>query len=137
MLRYVIRLSLCRKGSTPNTNQSYLQLKLPLAYDLYVETKHGSYIPYKLSLKPNPNSNGILPVLRVPTPGPEAPAIKLKKVTKTYPTAKAEFGSATAAFEEDIEPDNRNFIQKNWKYIVIGLVIYSITNAGRASNDGS
>lgn len=103
---------------------SYLELMDPLHYDLIVDL-HGENIS-KLSLVYNSDAQGIVPVIRHPVNGPEAPAIKLKKVTKTYKDKKAAKNAATAQFEEDADLDNRSWFQKNWKMLLIGLVAYNL-----------
>lgn len=102
-------------------------------YDLYLDTKHNANILYKLSLKPNPHAHGIEASLKKPVPGPEAPAVKLRKVTKTYEDKKAKLDPSAASFEEDIEIDDRSFLQKNWKFILIGLALYAFSTSGNSS----
>ncbi|SCW03678.1 LAFE_0G15764g1_1 [Lachancea fermentati] len=116
---------------------SYIKVKYPLHYDLFIDTRHDSHLLYKLSLKPNLSAKGINPVLREPVAGPEASAIKLKKVTKTYEDKKSKLGSPAASFEEDIEPDERTFVQKNWKYMLIGLVLYTVISGNNGGSTAS
>ncbi|CAR23660.1 Emc10p [Lachancea thermotolerans CBS 6340] len=112
---------------------SYLNLRHPLRYDLYLDTSQNTHLLYKLSLKPNPNAKGIQPLLRAPVAGPEAQVTKLRKTTKTYEDKKAMSNPSAASLGEDIEIDDRSFIQKNWKFILIGLVLYAISSAGNSS----
>ncbi|SCU92108.1 LAMI_0E08812g1_1 [Lachancea mirantina] len=58
---------------------SYIQLRYPLHYDLFIDTRQDSHLLYKLSLKPNPNAQGINPVLRTPSAGPQPLLTQLKK----------------------------------------------------------
>ncbi|SCU93044.1 LAME_0F02454g1_1 [Lachancea meyersii CBS 8951] len=113
---------------------SYIKLKYPLHYDLYLDTKSDSHLLYKLSLKPNPQASGIEGTIRSAQEGPQAPPEKLRRVTKTYEDKKkkAQLGSASASFEEDVEVDDRTFLQKNWKYLLIGLVLYAVSTGGSA-----
>lgn len=103
---------------------SYLEISDPLHYDLIVHL-HGNNIN-KLSLVYNPEAEGIVASIRHPVKGPEPPAIKLKKVTKTYKDKNTAKKAATAQFEEDVELDNRSWMQKNWKMLLIGLVVYNV-----------
>lgn len=103
---------------------SYLEISDPLHYDFIVNL-HGNKID-KLSLVYNPEVEDIAASIRYPIKGPEAPAIKLKKVTKTYKDKKTAKKGATAQFEEDVESDNRSWMQKNWKMLLIGLVVYNV-----------
>ncbi|SCU84593.1 LADA_0D02608g1_1 [Lachancea dasiensis] len=113
---------------------SYVKLRYPLHYDLYLDTSHNTHLLYKLSLKPNPRARGIESWIRDPELGPEAHPVKLRRVTKTYDDKKkASLKSGSASFEEDIDVDERSFLQKNWKYIVIGLVLYALSSAGQQS----
>lgn len=103
---------------------SFLELQDPLNYSLTLEL-HDNEIT-KLSLVHDPEANGIFPSIRRPKAGPEAPAIKLKKITKTYRDKKAAKNAATAQYEDNDEVDTRSWMQKNWKLLVIGLVAYNI-----------
>ncbi|SCU93548.1 LAFA_0F16974g1_1 [Lachancea sp. 'fantastica'] len=111
---------------------SYVKLKYPLHYDLYLDTKSDSHLLYKLSLKPNPHVSGIAGTIRSVQDGPEASPAKLRRITKTYEDKKksAQMGASSAAFQEDVEIDDRTFLQKNWKYLLIGLVLYAVSTAG-------
>lgn len=103
---------------------TFLDLQDPLHYSLVLEL-HGTDIS-KLSLTYSPEVSGINPVIRRPEVGPEAPAIKLKKITKTYKDKKAAKNVATAQYEDSEELDTRSWVQKNWKMLVIGLVAYNV-----------
>ncbi|SCU94563.1 LANO_0E07184g1_1 [Lachancea nothofagi CBS 11611] len=111
---------------------SYVRLRYPLHYDLYLDTKHNTHLLYKLSLKPNPKADGIQTSIREPQQGPESPPVKLRRITKTYEDKRSKLGSASAAFEEDVEVDERTFLQKNWKYMLIGLVLYAVIMSGNS-----
>ncbi|CUS23908.1 LAQU0S12e02740g1_1 [Lachancea quebecensis] len=112
---------------------SYLNLRHPLHYDLYLDTSHNTHLLYKLSLKPNLKTKGIQPLLRAPVAGPEAQVTKLKKTTKTYEDKKAMSNPSAASLGEDVEIDDRSFLQKNWKFILIGLVLYAVSSAGNSA----
>lgn len=105
----------------------YTELSFPLQYNLVLDL-HGDELE-KLSLTFNPAYDGILPVIRAPVKGPSPSAIKLKKVTKTYKDKKAGTKALTAQFEEDVEVENKSWIQKSWKKIVLGAVIYSAVSS--------
>ncbi|CEP63811.1 Emc10p LALA0_S09e03026g [Lachancea lanzarotensis] len=111
---------------------SFIKLKYPLHYDLFLDTKSDSHLLYKLSLKPNPHVSGIVGTIRNVQEGPEVNSVKLRRVTKTYEDKKknAQLGSSSASFQEDVEIDDRTFLQKNWKYLLIGLVLYAVSTAG-------
>ncbi|QLL32899.1 hypothetical protein HG536_0D04210 [Torulaspora globosa] len=103
---------------------SFLELQDPLHYSLILEL-HDKEIS-KLSLVYDPEVDGVTPAIRRPEAGPEAPAIKLKKITKTYRDKRAAKNAATAQYEDNEEVDTRSWMQKNWKMLVIGLVAYNI-----------
>lgn len=103
---------------------SYLEVQSPLQYSLIVDA-HGDEIS-KLSFVYNSGVEGIVPIIRRPSSGPAAPAIKLKKVTKTYKDVKAAKDAATVQFKDEGEADDRSWIQKNWKMLLIGLVVYNV-----------
>ncbi|QLQ79777.1 hypothetical protein HG537_0C04260 [Torulaspora globosa] len=103
---------------------SFLELQDPLHYSLTLEL-HDTEIS-KLSLVYDPEVDGIIPTIRRPKAGPQAPAIKLKKITKTYRDKKAAKNAATAQYEDNEEVDTRSWMQKNWKMLVIGLVAYNL-----------
>lgn len=126
-----------QKYTLESITNEFNKVKYPLHYDLFIDTRHDSHLLYKLSLKPNLSAKGINPVLREPVAGPEASAIKLKKVTKTYEDKKSKLGSPAASFEEDIEPDERTFVQKNWKYMLIGLVLYTVISGNNGGSTAS
>lgn len=122
-------------GYAHPTHTNISQLASPWHYDLVVDTDaRGNII--KLSLRPNPATEGLRPVVRQATPGPHAAITKLRKRTKTYEDRKAGAKSATAAFEEDIEPDNRSFLMKNWKLVLIGIVVYVLMGSA-AKKEGA
>lgn len=112
------------QGRTEFPCFSFLELQNPLHYSLVVDL-HGDEIS-KLTLTYDSDVNDINPVIRRPESAPEAPAIKLKKVTKTYKDKKAAQNKATAQYEDSEELDTRSWMQKNWKMLAIGLVAYNI-----------
>lgn len=103
---------------------SFLDIQDPLHYSLLIDV-HDQQIR-KLSLVHNSEVDGIVPELRFPVEGPEAPALKLRKTTKTYKEKKANKKATTAQFSEDDTSDDRPWIQKNWKLLAIGLVVYNV-----------
>lgn len=107
---------------------SYLELQQPLNYSLIIDT-HDDQLS-KLSLVYNSGVEGIVPVIRRPVRGPEAPPIKLKKVTKTYKDKRAAKDTATAQFKDEDDADGRSWIQKNWKMLLVGLVVYNVIAFG-------
>lgn len=107
---------------------SYLELQYPFKYSLIIDL-HDEEIS-KLSLVYNSGVEGIVPTIRRPVNGPEAPPFKLKKVTKTYKDKKAAKDAATAQFKDEEDVDDRSWMQKNWKMLLIGLVVYNIIAFG-------
>lgn len=103
---------------------SYLELEAPLHHDIIVDIYDEEL--YKLTFSYNEHHLGIIPIIREVTTGPTAPAIKLKKVTKTYADKKVNRDEGTAQFAEDDEIVEKTWIQKNWKMLVIGLVLYNL-----------
>ncbi|CCD22915.1 Emc10p NDAI_0A07610 [Naumovozyma dairenensis CBS 421] len=104
---------------------SYLQLENPFHYDLIIDLQ-GEEIS-KLSLLHNIEKDGINAIIREPINGPVAPAIKLKKITKTYADKKANKQSGSEQFaEEDEEPVEGSWIQNNWKMLLVGLLVYNL-----------
>lgn len=103
---------------------AFTEIQIPLSYDLEVIFVEGELT--RFSFKPNKSVNGINVVPSGVKRGPEPAVVKLKKTTKTYEAKKQaeRKDTGTAAFEEDVVADDRSFIQKNWKYIVIGLLLY-------------
>ncbi|AMD18710.1 HBL192Cp [Eremothecium sinecaudum] len=115
---------------------AYLAIDLPLRYDLIIDRLPHCSDSLKLSLKLNPNTTGIQIVERETIPGHDAQPLKRKKITKTYNDKKAKVVPGTAAFKEDVEPDKRSFIQKNWKVVLIGVLVYAFLSKGdKSSND--
>lgn len=104
---------------------SFLDIEDPLHYNLVIDV-HEQELK-KLSLVHNPQATGIEPYVRVPRRGPDPPAVKLKKTTKTYQDKKANKEATTAQFSsEDNGGEEKSWFQKNWKVIVIGLIIYNV-----------
>ncbi|AET41250.1 Emc10p Ecym_7427 [Eremothecium cymbalariae DBVPG len=114
-------------NNKPYACHAYLTLETPLDYDLHIH-RDTNKTPYKLSLTTNPEASGIIPIITDSKPGPQAAIKKLKKSTKTYQDKRANSGSATASFGEGSEPDKRSFIQKNWKLILLGILVYALFN---------
>ncbi|GAV55906.1 hypothetical protein ZYGR_0AZ00770 [Zygosaccharomyces rouxii] len=107
---------------------SFLDVESPLHYNLVIDV-HDQELK-KLSLIHNPEVSGIEPRVRTPIEGPEPPAVKLKKTTKTYQDKKADKEATTAQFSsEDNEEENKTWFQKNWKVLLIGLVMYNVVAA--------
>ncbi|CAR29610.1 hypothetical protein ZYGR_0AD02930 [Zygosaccharomyces rouxii] len=104
---------------------SFLDVESPLHYNLVIDV-HDQELK-KLSLIHNPEVRGIEPLVRNPVKGPEPPAVKLKKTTKTYQDKKANKEATTAQFSsEDNEDENKTWFQKNWKVLLIGLIVYNV-----------
>lgn len=109
---------------------SLIELIKPLHYNLIldiVKGENGNDIN-KFSLVYNETANGIVPVFREAVDSEKAPAIKLKKVTKTYADKKKE--SESTAVEEDSELDERSWMEKNWRMLVIGVLVYTFVANG-------
>lgn len=112
-------------GDYYNECFSYLTIEQLLAYQLKLETVGNELV--RMSLEKSSGVNGIEGVIEEIQQGVVPETIKLKKRTMTYEAKKkAESrGTGTAAFEEDIvEEDQKTFVQKNWKFIVVGLLVY-------------
>ncbi|EJS44268.1 YDR056C [Saccharomyces arboricola H-6] len=106
---------------------SNMKLGMPLRYDLIVDVDDNNEIN-QLSLSYNEKNDAIVGVVRYPETGPSAPVAKLKKKTKTYADKKASKNKdgSTAQFEEDDEEVKEvSWFQKNWKMMVLGLLIYN------------
>lgn len=108
---------------------SYIRLQHPLKYDLNIDLSYNNLSIYKLSVKPNFKSNGLVPVIRTFTTGAQPGIIKLKKVTKTYKDKKKiDPTSATASYQEDDqEMKEMSFFEKYWKYLLLGILVYTLT----------
>lgn len=106
---------------------SFLTIENPLHYNLVIDIYDQQL--KKLSLIHNPEVTGVEPYIRSPVQRPEPPAVKLKKTTKTYQDKKADKEATTAQFSsEDNEEDNRTWFQKNWKVLLIGLIMYNVVS---------
>ncbi|KOH00909.1 Emc10p DI49_0250 [Saccharomyces eubayanus] len=105
---------------------SYMKLETPLRYDLIVDVDENDAVN-QVSLSYNDKNDAIVGVVRYPEEGASAPVAKLKKKTKTYADKKASNSKdgSTAQFEEDEEVKEVSWFQKNWKMLVIGLLIYN------------
>ncbi|CAI4056484.1 hypothetical protein SUVZ_02G1860 [Saccharomyces uvarum] len=104
---------------------SYMKLETPLRYDLIVDVDEKDVVN-QVSLSYNDKNDAIVGVVRYPEAGASAPVAKLKKKTKTYADKKASSkDGSTAQFEEDEEVKEVSWFQKNWKMLVIGLLIYN------------
>ncbi|SSD58371.1 uncharacterized protein SCODWIG_00132 [Saccharomycodes ludwigii] len=105
---------------------------------------------YKFSLKRDPSiaqykdGISIVPIIQASINGSTPEVTKLKKVTKQYPKKSSKNNDrGSASFKEDVNDDSidekeMSFIQKNWRLVVLGLLIYFFVsrNAGE-NNDGS
>ncbi|AQZ18132.1 YDR056C [Zygosaccharomyces parabailii] len=103
---------------------SFLEIESPLHYNLLIDVDDNQI--RKLSLVHNREVEGIIPEVRRPVKGPEAPAMKLRKITKTYQDKKADKKVTTAQFSEEDTIDDKSWLQKNWKILAIGLVVYNV-----------
>lgn len=109
-----------------------IELQKPLSYELVLDIDSVTNEVQKFSLVLNGTLEGIHPIIHEPTDAPMSPAIKLKKTTKTYADKRREVKSGSEQFskidkdENDEEVDDRNYLQKNWKQLLIGLVIYNL-----------
>lgn len=116
----------------------YGQLSQPLQYALVAEWR--SDIIVGLSLIRNNSLNGIVPIrdpMQIPE-GPRAPAVPLKKITKTYADkkrAKEEPAVAASQLDEDEEDKDTGFLTKNWRTILAGIVIYSLVTSFTANSN--
>lgn len=89
-------------------------------------------------------SSNIIPNIRFPSQGPQASAISLKKVTKTYQDKRAELekqkggqlGALDAVSSEDEETDEeeKTWFEKNWKSLAIGFMIYNLFSSFTRNN---
>lgn len=111
---------------------SYMKLRTPLKYDLIVDVDEDNEVK-QVSLSYNETNDAITATVRYPEAGPTAPVTKLKKKTKTYADKKASKNKdgSTAQFEEDEEVKEVSWFQKNWKMLLLGLLIYNFV-AGSA-----
>ncbi|AJP37781.1 AHL_G0009320.mRNA.1.CDS.1 [Saccharomyces cerevisiae] len=105
---------------------SYMKLRTPLRYDLIVDVDEDNEVK-QVSLSYNETNDAIVPTVRYPETGPTAPVTKLKKKTKTYADKKASKNNdgSTAQFQEDEEVKEVSWFQKNWKMLLLGLLIYN------------
>ncbi|SMN20345.1 similar to Saccharomyces cerevisiae YDR056C Putative protein of unknown function [Maudiozyma saulgeensis] len=110
------------------------ELENELHYKLVLSVDTENNDVQKFSMVWNENSTSIEPIVQDPTLAPVAPAILLKKTTKTYADKKKDtargseqFSKATEKNEEEV--DDRNYLQKNWKQLLIGLVIYNVVTS--------
>ncbi|CAB4253106.1 similar to Saccharomyces cerevisiae YDR056C Putative protein of unknown function [Maudiozyma barnettii] len=111
-----------------------MELETILHYNLVLSVDTDTNDIQKFSLIRNENATTIEPIVQDPAMAPVAPAVLLKKKTKTYADKKKDtaqgaeqFSKATEKSEE--EEDDRNYLQKNWKQLVIGLVIYNVVTS--------
>ncbi|EDO16658.1 hypothetical protein Kpol_1052p5 [Vanderwaltozyma polyspora DSM 70294] len=106
---------------------SYMSMTKPFHYNLIIDI-HDNKIS-KLSLAPNTDVDGIVPLIREPIIGEEATVSKLKKTTKTYKQVRDERQSVNEQSSHDTaeedEEDNRSWLIKNWRQVLIGLLIYN------------
>lgn len=112
---------------------SMMNLKTPLHYDLLFDM-HDDKI-HKLSLVANEESDGIQPVIRNPVEGHKAPAIQLKKTTKTYKDKKLNENGSPTQIEEDTVPLEGNWFESNWKILVIGIILVNLVASGAKKTD--
>lgn len=113
---------------------SLLDVEGPSNYNLVIDI-HDQELK-KLSLIHNQEVIGIEPRIRTPVKGPKPPAAKLKKTTKTYEDKKADKEATTAQFSsDDSEDENKTWFQKNWKLLLIGLVVYNVIAVMNKQNE--
>ncbi|CAI4058007.1 hypothetical protein SKDZ_04G2810 [Saccharomyces kudriavzevii ZP591] len=114
------------KGKLDMPCFSYMKLETPLRYDLIVDVDDNNEVN-QVSLSYNEKNDAIVGMARYPEAGPSAPVAKLKKKTKTYADKKANKNKdgSTAQFEEDEEVKEVSWFQKNWKMLLVGLLIYN------------
>ncbi|CCF59535.1 hypothetical protein KAFR_0H01250 [Kazachstania africana CBS 2517] len=102
---------------------SFMELQVPFSYDLVIQLDENTI--QKVSLAYNETTEGIMPKLKETTDGPIAPASKLKKITKTYADKKEDKKLGSEETDEEEKP----WYVKNWKSIVIGIIIYNLVVA--------
>lgn len=115
---------------------SLIELEFPLHYNLVANINDNNI--QKMSLVWNRNATLIEPLSLDMVAAPLPPVIPLKKTTKTYADKRKEANDIniidTKKNEktqggEDEEEDDRNYLQKNWKQILVGLVIYNVVGS--------
>ncbi|CDO92588.1 unnamed protein product [Kluyveromyces dobzhanskii CBS 2104] len=85
----------------------------------------------KMSLHWDGAIDGITPVIKEVGKGAVPESFKLRKRTMTYESKKKaeRKNTGTAAFEEDLV-EEKTFVQKNWKFIVLGVICYAFVSSG-------
>ncbi|CAG99606.1 Emc10p [Kluyveromyces lactis] len=108
---------------------SFIHIKQPLSYELELVVLDDKLV--RMSIHADDSIDGIVPLIKEVGNGPIPESIKLKKRTLTYEAKKKaqRKDTGTAAFEEDVV-ENKTFLQKNWKYVVIGLLAYVFLSSG-------
>lgn len=115
---------------------SLLQLESPLHYNLVADINDNKI--QKMSLVWNRNASSIEPLTLDMADAPLPPVIPLKKTTKTYADKRKEANDLNVVDDDkkkkekidgEDDEDDRNYLQKNWKQLLIGLVIYNVVTS--------
>lgn len=133
---YCIGMSSTESSSLTDRCFSLIELESPLHYNLVANINDDRI--QKMSLVWNGNATAIEPVSLDMAAAPLPPVIPLKKTTKTYADKRKEANDINIvdtkknekrAGEDEEEVDDRNYLQKNWKQLLIGLVIYNVVSS--------
>ncbi|KAL6939639.1 hypothetical protein ACO0RG_003484 [Hanseniaspora osmophila] len=122
-------------GGLENNKDCFTVAKLvsPLSYDLFIDEDVG-----RLTLKySNKSLNEITPITRSAVQGFSAGLTKLKKVTKQYPKNQKNVKNPyeqegviedkAIEAEKEVEDEKQlTFFEKNWRFMIAGLLIYSV-----------
>lgn len=126
---------ICATLSSYDACFGYNLIKYPLSYELEAFLLNGTLS--RFSFKLNKAVTGIVPIVTEINEGPMPEITKLKRITKTYESKRKseQKGTGIAAFEEDTNEEEISFIQKNWKYIVIGILLYMMSKGNNSAQN--
>ncbi|CCE61464.1 hypothetical protein TPHA_0A03880 [Tetrapisispora phaffii CBS 4417] len=109
---------------------SFMNIVTPLHYLVDIEMHETSNSIHKISLLKNEDVDGIEVIVSYPEVAHEAPAGKLRKITKTYKDKKLEKNQPSQIVKETTEDEQQSWIQQNWKLLALGWVIYNVIMIG-------